>query len=159
SDASTFRLSPFPRCRVSRPRLEVLSMGPVERRTAVLPDVRVASGLAVLAVAAAAILLHATAQSIGVTADGVIHFDAATRLVREGRLDAYHYGEIKPVTHYPPLLPAVLSLGLTAGQPILEFARWLNVVLLAVTVVAVGATVHVATRSVSAALLAGALAA
>jgi hypothetical protein len=132
-------------------------MGSVEQRRTGLPGDRVSWGLATLAATAAAALLFATTVSLGITADGVIYFDAATRLIREGRLDAFHYGVVKPVTHYPPLLPAVLSLGLAAGQPILEFARWLNVVLLVATVVGVGATVHVATRSTAAALLASAL--
>lgn len=122
-----------------------------------LPDDRVWWGLVAMAALAAALLLYATSPSIGVSPDGVIYLDAAARLIREGRLDAFQYGDVKPLAHYPPVLPVVLSLGSAAGLNALAYARWLNVLLLAATVLGSGAVVWWATRSTASALIAAAL--
>lgn len=132
-------------------------MSALERRGERLPDGRVWLGLAAVAALGAVIVLYATGFALGVTADGAIYFDAATRLSREGSLTAFQHGVVKPLTHFPPLFPAVLSLGLDAGVPILTFGRLLNAVLLALTVFGTGAIVWIGTRSVLPTLLAAAL--
>ncbi|MGD8822128.1 MAG: hypothetical protein PVG63_03420, partial [Anaerolineales bacterium] len=71
----------------------------------------------VFSILAAALVLLATRQGAGVTADSIVYYNAADFLL-EGKGISRLAAEVgyKPVTHFPPLYPAVL-----AGMRLLGF--------------------------------------
>lgn len=90
-----------------------------------------------------------TRGGAGLDADSVTYLDAAQNLVR-GRGLALTPGlsvessplDLVPLTHHPPLFPALLAAFAWSGVDPLEGARWLNVLLLGVNALLVGLTVR-----------------
>jgi 4-amino-4-deoxy-L-arabinose transferase-like glycosyltransferase len=77
-----------------------------------------------------------------VNADSVIYLDAARRLASDQSLDAFQYGTVKPLTHYPPLFPALIAGLIQLGLPAEGAARALNITLFGVTIVLLAAIVR-----------------
>jgi hypothetical protein len=102
--------------------------------------------------------LVATPHGLGVTPDSLTYLQAADSL-RQGTGFRAPNGDglIVPLTHYPPLYPAVLALGAHAGLDLMTSARAVAVVAAAGNVVAVGATTLWFTQSTATALAAASL--
>ncbi|MGD8603035.1 MAG: glycosyltransferase family 39 protein [Anaerolineales bacterium] len=85
----------------------------------------------VFSILAAALVLLATRQGAGVTADSIVYYNAADFLL-EGKGISRLAAEVgyKPVTHFPPLYPAVLAGMRLLGFEIDTAARMLNAGLL-----------------------------
>ncbi len=109
----------------------------------------VAGLLAAMAVLAARQLLSATAvYGIGIRSDSVEYIWSARNLadgIGLGRLDGA--GLFKPMTHWPPLYPALLSIFPLAGVDVVEGARWLAAVLSGINVALAGWMLARMTRS------------
>ena len=76
------------------------------------------------------------------SADSVIYLDAARRLATDHSLAAFQYGTVKPLTHYPPLFPALIAGLIHLGLPAEGAARALNITLFGVTILLVAAIVR-----------------
>jgi hypothetical protein len=90
-------------------------------------------GTALVAAAAVAALLAATRWGIGTSPDSV-HYVRAARLVAEAGTSA----AAEPLTHFAPLYPLLLALGIRLDIFVLEWARIVNAVCLGLTVFATG---------------------
>ncbi|MCC6147995.1 MAG: glycosyltransferase family 39 protein [Anaerolineaceae bacterium] len=105
--------------------------------------------LVLLAAYAASLLLSATSvYGIGVRSDSVAYIWSARNLaegVGLGRLDGS--GAFKPMTHWPPLYPAILALFPWFGVEVLEGARWLGAFLFGGNVLLFGWMLARITRS------------
>jgi len=108
----------------------------------------------VLAAAAFAVIAAGTRHGIGLTTDSSVYLGAARSLIRGHGVSLY--GE--PVTHFPPLYPALLSaVGRLTGDP-LSGARWLQALLFAANVALVTlCTYTLAGRRIGAGVVAGLL--
>lgn len=117
------------------------------------------AGLLVLALLAVRAFLHATeTYGVGVRTDSVAYIWGAENLARGqglGRLNGL--GELRPMTHWPPLYPMLLAVFEAAGVPALAGARYLGAALVAAMLVLAGLTVWRVTRSLWISLAAAAL--
>jgi 4-amino-4-deoxy-L-arabinose transferase-like glycosyltransferase len=106
-----------------------------------------------------AIVLVATTLGIGVTSDATVYLDAARHLARGDGFVATESctGGTAPITHWPPLYPWVLSLGVRLGLEPLGAARALAALLLGANSALVAAIVLRSTRRWTAAAIAGGL--
>jgi len=111
------------------------------------------------ALLAAGIALYATGLGIGVTPDAVTYLDAARHLaLGDGFVTGGSCsGALTPVTHFPPLYPWLLSVGVRLGLAPAAAARGLQVALFAASVFLAGALVLRATASRWATAVAGLL--
>jgi hypothetical protein len=95
--------------------------------------------LVALAFLAAVAIWFATGSGIGVTPDSTVYIDAAQNLLNgRGLVALTASGELKPLTHYPPLYPSVLALVGLFGLSIETAARLLNAFLFGANVLLVG---------------------
>ncbi|HVO71756.1 MAG TPA: hypothetical protein VMT24_17025 [Aggregatilineaceae bacterium] len=86
--------------------------------------------IVVLALVGVLSTLLATSRGIGIEVDSVKYLEAAHNLATGHGLTAQNVdGTFTPLTWYPPLYPTLLTLGQTAGIPVQDGARWLNVIL------------------------------
>lgn len=109
---------------------------------------RVAITLTCLAAVGGVSLAIAMPWSAGLSPDSV-HYIAAARNLLEGRGFSVSFNpeQFAPMTHYPPLYPALLAgLGWVGREP-WSGAGWLNAVLFGTNIILVGAMVGFATRS------------
>jgi 4-amino-4-deoxy-L-arabinose transferase-like glycosyltransferase len=113
--------------------------------------------LALLAAVAIAFVLYAARLGMVISADSVIYIDAARNLARDFSYSAYQYGQIAPLTHYPPLYSALLAAFIKLGIPINGGVLVLNALLYAATVVSAAVIVLKLTGDRVVALFAGAL--
>ena len=94
-----------------------------------------------------------TASGIGVSPDSLGYMGTACSL-REGQGFAIPWGGGQPMTHWPPLFPAVLAgVGCTSFQS-LDAGAWLNGALLAANIFLLGMIMYSATRKRWCAILA-----
>src|SRR5262245_38410829 len=102
--------------------------------------------LVTLAGLAVVLLLFATRPGLGVGPDSTTYLDAARHL-RQGEglvvLEGSH--GTRPLSHYPPLYPALLALAGTASADALAGARALHALLFGVNVLLVGLLIRRAT--------------
>ncbi len=89
--------------------------------------------LAIPAVMAFTLLAWSTREGIGITPDSVRYVDAARNLIEGNGLLVG--GE--PLTHYPPLYPALLAIAGLVAEDVITAARWLHALIFAVTIGAV----------------------
>src|SRR6267143_4110417 len=87
--------------------------------------------VAVIAVAGILFVLLATRFGAGISPDSTVYLDAARSLLRGAGLSVMsgRSSELIPLTHYPPLYPALLALIGKSGMPLESAARVLNAVL------------------------------
>jgi hypothetical protein len=103
-------------------------------------------------------LFATSTYGIGVRTDSVAYLWGAENLAKGlglGRLNGL--GELKPMTHWPPFYPLVLSLFELAGMPALAGARYLGAVLVGLMIFLAGLTAWRMTRSAWFSLSAAAL--
>jgi len=94
--------------------------------------------IALACVAVAAILL-ATKPGIGITPDSTVYLEAGRNLAGgHGLIALSANGELKPLTHYPPLYPAAIAVISAAGLSAETAARWLNAFLFGASILLVG---------------------
>jgi hypothetical protein len=104
--------------------------------------------LLLLAVLAILVVWLATPFGIGITPDSTVYLDAAQNLLKSRGLIALTAdGEFQPLTHYPPLYPAVLAFLARVGAPLGGFpienmARMLNTFLFGANVLLVGIAIR-----------------
>lgn len=118
--------------------------------------------VAVPALLAMAAVVLATHHGIGVTTDATVYLDAARHLAHgDGFVtsDACGARGLVTVTHFPPLYPWLVSLGVRAGLTAVDAARWLQVLLAGANAGLIAFVVLRRTASPRAAALAGGLAA
>jgi 4-amino-4-deoxy-L-arabinose transferase-like glycosyltransferase len=100
--------------------------------------------LLLLALTAVAIVILATRFGIGITSDSTVYLEAGRNLLNgRGLIALTAKGELEPLTHYPPLYPAILALltrvgFLLGGLSIESTARVLNSFLFSANVLLVG---------------------
>ncbi len=112
-------------------------------------------GLAAVAMAA---LVLATNRGAGLSPDTVTFAKAAQNLAGGRGLGLGDVGaEVSPLTHYPPLYPALLGAIVASGHDMYAGARWLNVLCFGASVLIVGLAVYEATHHSQRAALLGAL--
>ena len=112
----------------------------MERKSAILL-------VAPLALLGAVSIALATRLGVGISPDSTAYVDCATNLLA-GRGLTIHTGidELEPLTHFPPLFPALLALVGSLGFDPSSVARWLNLVLFAINIVLVGLVITASTE-------------
>jgi 4-amino-4-deoxy-L-arabinose transferase-like glycosyltransferase len=120
---------------------------------------RVFLPLCVLSVIGAAAVFLGTSRGPGLSPDSAVYIGVARSLL-EGRGLTVPFGtfEPTPLTHYPPLFPALLALIAVFSGDQLIAARWLNIFLFGANVLLVGVIVNRYTCSVRMSLLGAILA-
>jgi hypothetical protein len=84
------------------------------------------------------LILAASPHGLGVRGDSVTYMAAAENMLT-GRGFSRPTGiGVKPLTHFPPLFPALLALERAAGIPLTEAARWTNALLFGINIVLLG---------------------
>ena len=105
--------------------------------------------IAALSAAAAAIMLYSTELGAGMSPDSVSYVDAARNLTAgRGYVALARDGVTRPLTTWPPLLPATLALIGLAGFDLLDGARWLISLLFGANVFLVGLCLYRWTREI-----------
>jgi 4-amino-4-deoxy-L-arabinose transferase-like glycosyltransferase len=131
-------------------------VGAVYRRAA---PVLLLIGMAAIIFLAARDFLWATSSNgIGVRTDSVAYLWGAENMadgIGMGRLDGL--GQFRPMTHWPPFYPLVLTGFELAGMPAVEGARWLGAATVVLLLLLSAITVLRMTRSIWFALGAGLL--
>ncbi|MEO8433359.1 MAG: glycosyltransferase family 39 protein [Pyrinomonadaceae bacterium] len=94
--------------------------------------------IAVFALLAVLIVILATPFGIGITPDSTVYLEAARNLVDGHGLMALAKGEVRPLTHYPPLYPSLLALLSATHVSGETAARWLQAALFGANVWIVG---------------------
>jgi hypothetical protein len=114
--------------------------------------------LPMLAGLGAVCALVATGPGVGLSPDSVAYIAAARNLLHGYGISSYLFdvtsGRPLPLTHFPPLYPALLALIGLAGIDPLAGARWLNAILFAGNIYLVGSLVRQYTQGVLGASLA-----
>jgi len=90
-----------------------------------------------------ALMVHATRQGIGVITDSTTYISVARSLLRG---TGFTQATGVPLTHYPPLYPALLALSGLFGGDLLAGAKWLHHFLYAANILMVGVLVYRGTR-------------
>jgi len=113
---------------------------------------RLAVILAVLGLAGGLGLAAVLPWGAGLTHDSAFYVAAARNLLGgRGLSVSFDPRQFLPLTHYPPLYPAVLAgVGLSGIDPV-DGARWLGAVLFAANVVMTGTLAYLASHSIGAA--------
>ncbi len=111
--------------------------------------------LALIALGGAIFMWISTPWGIGVGYDSVFYLSAADNFLNGSGLSRFDgYGNVIPLTHFPPLYPLILAaFSFITGAPTDIIARWLSVVFFAVNIYLMGWLVYRYTSS----MLAGAL--
>ncbi len=96
--------------------------------------------IAGLALTGALTVLLATRFGIGVTPDSTVYLEAARNLAQGPGLVVFTGKSLEPqrLTHYPPLYPVALALGLGIGESVEGVARWLTAILFGANIFLVG---------------------
>ena len=95
--------------------------------------------LFLLAAIGVVVLLVATRFGIGIGPDSVTYLDAARNLLHGDGLSALSAaGELRPLTHYPPLYSSLLALIGAGGVELPGAARWLNAILFGASIFLTG---------------------
>lgn len=93
-------------------------------------------GVFLACVLSATFVLGATARGVGLSVDSMQYFSAAQSASAGRGLLTYAWeGEPTVLTHFPPAYPLMLSAAARLGCSPESFARWLNVLLFALTIV------------------------
>lgn len=117
-----------------------------------------ALGLVLLALLGVAAVAWASPYGIGVGYDSMFYLTSAESLSGgQGLRWAGGGGELRPLTHYPPLYPVLLAGVVMLGLDVLTAARWSSAILLGLNVVAAGIVTTRLAGSHLAGLAAGAL--
>jgi hypothetical protein len=105
-------------------------------------------GILLAGVLGFALVLEATRHGADLTSDSIVYIDAAKNLLAGRGLSRLSGVEgIKPITHFPPLLPLVLAGLERLGIEALEAGRLLNAAAFGVTVAIAGAFVSSTSRN------------
>ena len=116
------------------------------------------TALALLGVAGALLVLAATAHAPGVVPNSVIYLSAAESLAEgRGLVALKRVGGFGPLTHFPPLFPAMIAAPSILGVEPLDAARWLNAFFLGGSGVMIALLARRAGGSVARAAAAGGL--
>jgi 4-amino-4-deoxy-L-arabinose transferase-like glycosyltransferase len=100
---------------------------------------RLSFALLLLSLLAVALVILATRFGIGVTPDSTVYLEAARNLTAgRGLIALAADGELRPMTHYPPLYSSLLALIGLGHVSIAGAARWLQAILFGANVLLVG---------------------
>lgn len=114
--------------------------------------------LSSLALLGAAAIRWASPHGIGVGYDSMFYLTSAESLsTGQGLCWVGGGGELRPLTHYPPLYPGLLAGFAWLGVDVLAAAQWVSSVLMGLNILAGGLVVARVTDSSLAGILAGAL--
>jgi hypothetical protein len=103
--------------------------------------------LLVFALLGSALVLHATKEGIGTSPDSIAYLQASRNLLSgKGLSLPTDDGKTKPMTHWPPLYPALLAAIGYCGIDPFDAARGLNAVLFAASILATGLTAYAVSR-------------
>jgi 4-amino-4-deoxy-L-arabinose transferase-like glycosyltransferase len=95
--------------------------------------------LLLLSLLAVALVILATRLGIGVTPDSTVYLEAARNLIGgRGLIALAADGELRPMTHYPPLYSSLLALIGLAHLSIEGAARWLQAFIFGANILLVG---------------------
>ncbi|HEX9090926.1 MAG TPA: glycosyltransferase family 39 protein, partial [Anaerolineales bacterium] len=104
--------------------------------------------LAAIALLGMLALLRSTPYGMGLVNDSATYIEGASNIIKGGgyvRISGG--GEIKPITHFPPLFSLLLAgLGLV-GVDLLQAARWMITILFGIAIYLVGLSVFKISRS------------
>ena len=109
---------------------------------------RLIFALLLLSLLAVALVLLATRFGIGVTPDSTVYLEAARNLLNgRGLIALAADGELRPMTHYPPLYSSLLALIGLGHVSIAGAARWLQAILFGANVLLVGLVIARSARN------------
>jgi len=115
---------------------------------------RVSLALAGISLIGATVLMLSTQWGAGLSPDSVTYIGAARSLLAGHGLSVPTYsGGFSPLTQFPPLFSALLSVVGSTGIDPLEGARWLNAIFFAANIALVGLIVYSSTGSIFLSLL------
>ena len=125
---------------------------PAPRKTTITPLPRASNKaliiVAVLGVAGSLLMLLATRFGVGIDPDSTVYLDAGRSLLRGMGMVVLsgRSGELIPLTHYPPLYPALLALIGKSGLSLESAARVVNAVLFGSNATLVGLIISLYAR-------------
>jgi len=110
--------------------------------------------ISIIAVLGSAIQIHLTDSGVGLSGDSVHYMDGARNLAA-GSGYVRHIAEGEPVvmTGFPPVYPALLVPSFWLGFEVQQYARFLNTLLFALTIILTGWILYKATNKVIPAIL------
>lgn len=95
--------------------------------------------LVIVALLAVLTVILVTDFGIGITPDSTVYIEAARNLLNgRGLIALTAKGELRPMTHYPPLYPSLLALIAVTHVSIETASRWLQAVLFGANVLVIG---------------------
>lgn len=110
--------------------------------------------LLVLALFGVLAILKSTPYGPGLVNDSATYIEGAANLLsKQGYVRISGGGEIKPITHFPPLFSILLALLGLLGIELVTAARWLIALLFGVSILLVGLSTYRLSRSAPFALL------
>jgi 4-amino-4-deoxy-L-arabinose transferase-like glycosyltransferase len=109
---------------------------------------RLSFALLLLSLLAVALVILATRFGIGVTPDSTVYLEAGRNLTGgRGLIALAADGELRPMTHYPPLYSSLLALIGLGHVSIEAAARWLQAILFGANVLLVGLVIARSARN------------
>ena len=94
------------------------------------------------------LVLYGTAWGAGLISDSFQYIASARTFASIGALGyPSEYGEIVPMTQYPPLFSIVLAFFVIMGMNALDVARWVNAILFGLNIILVAISVRQISRS------------
>jgi 4-amino-4-deoxy-L-arabinose transferase-like glycosyltransferase len=94
------------------------------------------------------VLLYVTAWGVGVSPDSTVYIGAARHLLHGEGLSVLggRSGQLEPLTHYPPLYPALLALASVGRSDPLAAARWVNALVFGANILLAGLSARLSAR-------------
>lgn len=86
-------------------------------------------------------MLFVTKPGVGISPDSVTYISAARNLI-SGRGLSVSFGNVAPLTHFPPLFPSIIALPGIIGLGPISVARWLNAILFGANILLIGLIIY-----------------
>ena len=106
------------------------------------------SAVFLLTIAAVIIILWITRRGVGVTPDSVAYLCAADNFLKGNGLVAISSkANFIPMTHFPPLYPLLITMGEFIGIRVLDFCKYINIIVYILNVIFFGLIIYKSTNS------------
>lgn len=110
--------------------------------------------IVIIAILSAVIQLHLTSPGMGISGDSVHYLEGAKNLAAgKGYVLEIAEGDPEPITGFEPVYSTLLSTGISLGMEAQQYARYINTLLISLTMLMVGWIIFKTSRRVLPAIL------